>query len=154
VNSEELHDFYAAVGRFAVKWATLESELDLLILKTRFHQAPADRPAREQHQLSAKIHRARDQFNCLPALAPMRSGIDSLLDEIERLSPTRHDVVHGAVFEGPSSFLLASLLQPKGPRRPARRVTTKEVEELADEVWALAGRLLDLLEALPKGRYA
>src|SRR5271170_2824076 len=50
----------------------------------------------------------------ITTMASFKSRINLLLDEIDRLSTLRHDVIHGAIFEeeNSTSIILATLLQP------------------------------------------
>ena len=154
-DAEAFHDLHAAIGRFAVTWASLEMGLDLLILLMRRHEHAAQRESKEPHNLSNKIRRAKKQIKEINTVNAFRTEVLSLLGEMERLSHTRHDIVHGAamdmqVGETSVSVLMTRLFQPVGPRRPARRFDAAEIEHIADEIWSLGGRMLDVLEAIPR----
>ena len=78
----------------------------------------------------------------------------TLLDEIDALSDTRHDFVHGAMIEhriGRISVTatMGRILQPHGKkRRKPIKVTTKQITETADSVHQLADRMFDLVQEL------
>ena len=85
---DEYRDYHAAVGRFAVNWAILESELDLLILSARRHDVVAiNRPFDEPYNLAAKIKRARWRIANIPAMNLVRSRANLLLDGISGYRP-------------------------------------------------------------------
>jgi hypothetical protein len=148
LSQSKLRAFYAAVGRFVLTWAEVETYLDILVLQLN---RGAQRAV--PHQLIGKIKFVRN------ALEPNReephaAAALNLVAEIERLSSTRHDFIHGSrlghsVKRSVLSFKLGRLLQP--PDKPRRRpvtVTADEVEKTTDQLYELGGKMLDVLEAL------
>src|SRR5271154_1671611 len=82
--------FYAAVGRVAINWASLELLLDLLVLKGRLQLSGGQDWLK--HQLSEKISTVRAQI--LPRLAGELQGrLASIVNEVDRLSTVRHQLV-------------------------------------------------------------
>ena len=143
-----MQSLYAAVGRFVLTWADVETYLDLLVLKLR---QPTVR--RLSHQLSEKIEFVRTAIQSESA-APCAKDTRSLIDEIERLAETRHDYIHGSrighsIEQSVLSVTLGRLLQPpKKPRRKPVHVTAPEIEKTADHLYDLGGNMLDLLERI------
>jgi hypothetical protein len=138
--------FYAAIGRFVLTWAEVETYLDLLVLKLHH---PSDDVS---HQLSAKIKFVRKTLRS--ESVPASANILRVISEIEQLADTRHDYVHGAriklSFErSVLSITLGRLLQPRSQsrRRPVQ-VTAAEIEKVSDRLYELGGELLDVLESL------
>jgi hypothetical protein len=76
------------------------------------------------------------------------------MDEIDGLADTRHDYVHGSVAgrvirRSKLTVTLGSLLQPpKKPHRPPVKVTTVQIENLANRLHEIGDELLDLAEAV------
>jgi hypothetical protein len=148
---EALH---ASLGRFLLAWADLEVGVDLLVLSLRQAMSSEQRKARLPHQLAAKIAFLRDRVEVLVEPPKRQNAIKDLLLEVERLAVTRHDFVHGAAIDRrvgkvSATVTVARLLQPDGrPRRPPIRVTTAQINETADRVYALGDRLFDVVQAV------
>lgn len=147
--------FDAALGRFVRVWADLEVGLDLLALSLREKIAP-DRRRKISHQLSGKIEFVRQQTELLDPVQRWKPVIITLLDEIDAVSETRHDFVHGAIFRSHIgkpyvTVMMARILQPPSrKRRPPVNVTTKQLTETADFVFGLGDRMFDLVQALDR----
>lgn len=95
ITHSKLHAFYAAIGRFVMMWAELETYVDILLLKLR-----AGQPGRLPFQLNQKINLIRKALAGRNASDPLVREAIRIVDEIERLSDTRHDYVHGARMPG------------------------------------------------------
>lgn len=149
-----IKEFEATIGRFVLAWADMELGLDLLALSVRLIAAPAERKQKLPSQLSTKIEFIRKETRKHSSLGARQAVIDCLLNEIEALSETRHDFVHGAVIDhylsrSEITVTMARLLQPnKGPRRAPVKVTNDEIEKTSNRIHTLSESLLDLVEAL------
>jgi hypothetical protein len=140
--------FYAAVGHVAVNWAGIELLLDLLVLKGRLQLSGGDNWLK--HQLAEKISTVRTQI--LPRLAgELQSRLVRIVNEIERLSTIRNQLIHGAVIidrgiDDPDQIItFATMLQPrKKTRRPPLRAKISQLQDLAEEIDQLYGELLGL----------
>jgi hypothetical protein len=150
----KVEKFYSALGRFLVAWADLEVGIDLFVLSVRQNASPTLVGAKIPHQLAGKLHFARERIPKLAILQARKAEIATLLDEIDALSDTRHDFVHGAMIEhriGRISVTatMGRILQPHGKnRRKPIKVTTKQITETADSVHQLADRMFDLVQEL------
>ncbi len=134
-------EFYLALGRFVYQWGHLEIVLDLLLLQTSMEKRQPDELL--PHQLKDKIKRVRSYIRGTDREAEISTVLDEIWDDAE----TRHDFVHGGVWQhrvesGELTVTLARLLQPKKPqRRKAVTVTPSEIEAAADRVSQLVDRL-------------
>jgi hypothetical protein len=146
LTQKKIDAFHAAIGRFALTWAEVETYLDLLVLKLR------KPPKGVSHQLSAKIKFVRDALK--DESAPFAKTALRVIAEIEKLADTRHDYIHGgrighSVERHTLSMTLGRLLQPRWQdHRPPVRVTAADVEKVTDRLYEIGGELLDLLETL------
>jgi hypothetical protein len=82
-------EFCAAIGRFVLIWAHLETSLDLLLLK--IVKTP-ERRAKLPHQLREKIALIRSEIKKLTH--DQQIAITEVLDEISSYADSRHDFVH------------------------------------------------------------
>ena len=82
--------------------------------------------------------------------------IYKLIDEIQNLSETRHDYVHGAAMEYDVeqftlSVKMGRLLQPlKKPRRKLIKVTASQIRQISDRLHEIGGELLDLAAVIDR----
>lgn len=144
----KMRSLYAAIGRFTLTWADVETYLDVLVLKLR---QPTER--RLPHQLAEKIKFVRTAIQAERA-APYAKDARSLIDEIEALAETRHNYIHGSrighsVERSVLSVTLGRLLQPpKKARGKPVYVTAAEIEKTTDHLYELGGKMLDLLDQI------
>jgi hypothetical protein len=137
-----------AVGRFVLTWAEMEGYLDLLILVLWRNPRP---PGEIPHALSEKIKFVK---KLAPTYAGVAPELDTILIQIANHALKRHDYIHGAavshtIDERRLTVTFARLLQPpKKPRRKPVKTTIEEIDQLSDDVYELAGRLLDAAEAV------
>ena len=150
--------FHAALGEFIVLWAQLELGLDLLVLIARDTYARNQRPSKLPHQLSQKIRFIRRATDDLPSWDAHRAVINTFLDEIEAVAPTRHDFVHGAMIEHHEKrnimmVTIGRLLQPHNIQgRGSIKVTTTDVAKTANRIRELGDRTFDMAEMLNAAR--
>lgn len=147
ITQAKLDALYAAIGRFVLTWADVETYLDLLVLKLR-----TGLQDEMPHQLARKIKFARKRLQSLHIPA---AGVGlHLLEEIEQLADTRHDYIHGARIghsfrESKLTVTLGRLLQPPSrPRRKPVKMTAQEIEKTTDRLYDIGGEMLDVLEDL------
>jgi hypothetical protein len=148
---KKIDEFYASIGRFVLTWAEVELALDLLVLivrrlSLRSHIEP-------RHELSERIKFLRSEGATNSRLSAYRSIIERVIDEIQRLSDTRHDYVHGAAFNNAIEKQILDvtiwrLLQPSTPRRSPIKVSASLVKKTTDQLDVIGGKLLDLAEAI------
>ncbi len=136
--------FYLALGRFVLSWSELEMGLDVLVLIARGLTGRRDSVP---HQLSGKLRFIEQRLSAFSDAH--RDALTPLLTEIDGLTATRHDFVHGATFgfEPDRKGLVMTLwrlLQPRGQRREPIKVTARQVEKVADRVREITDELLDL----------
>ena len=92
-----LPTIYSAVGFLVVNWALVEHSLDTWSTVI-FHLAEGKRVNHQmQRNLGGKLEFLRRCFKRIGALAPYSEEALQLLTTAERLSLTRHFVVHGAL---------------------------------------------------------
>jgi hypothetical protein len=148
LSKKKIEIYYAALGRFVTVWAQVELFVDLLVVIL----AKPDLP----HQLSGKLSIIRKKLK--GSQSPHASTIMHLLDEIETLSDTRHDYVHGSIIGQVSArseltVTLARLLQPRNrPRRKPAKITAAQIHHTADRLHEIGRELLDLVEAVNHDR--
>jgi hypothetical protein len=147
----KIRSFHAAIGRFVLTWAEVETYLDLLVLKLR-------KPDQKlPHQLAGKIQFIRAALQTERGRGYEKEA-SKMIDEIEGLADTRHDYVHGSRigFSVERSVLhvkLGRLLQPTSkPRRKAVQVTAAEIENTTSRLYEVGGELLDLLESMVRSK--
>jgi hypothetical protein len=147
LSEKTIDGFHASIGRFVLTLAEVELGMDLLLIIVRSDIKP-------RHELSEKIRFLRSEGATNPILSAYRSIIERVIDEIESLSNTRHDYVHGASFKYAIEKQILNiatwgLLQPsKAPRRSPIKVTASLVDKTADQLEVIGGKLLDLAEAI------
>src|SRR5690348_11773432 len=95
LSAKKMEEFYAAIGKFVLTWASVELSLDLLVIVMR---AQSSDSSAVRHELSEKIKFIRSAA-ALRSLSAQRPAIYKLIDEIGNLSETRHDYVHGSAVE-------------------------------------------------------
>jgi hypothetical protein len=147
-SQKKLDDFQASIGRFVLTWAEVELDLDLLLLVVRRLSLRLENEPR--HELSEKMKFLRSEGATNPRLIAYRSTIERAIDEIQRLSGTRHDYVRLAAFEYAIrrqilNVTMWRLLQ--GSNKPLK-VTTTLVDKTAHQLDVIGGKLLDLAEAI------
>lgn len=149
LTKKKIDAFYAALGRFVSEWAEVEKFLDLIVLVLARKKKP-----KLPFQLSGKIETIRSELR--NSQSPHATTVMRLLDEVEALSETRHDYIHGSVMEhvvtrSTLTVALGRLLQPSHkPRRPLMRVTAAQISTTADRLREIGDALLDLGDALNK----
>lgn len=147
-SKKKIETYYASLGRFVTVWAQVELFVDLLVVIL----AKPDLP----HQLSRKLSIIRKKLKS--SQSPHASAIIQLLEEIETLSDTRHDYVHGSIIgqvatRSELTVTLARLLQPRSrPRRTPARITAAQIDRTAGRLHEIGEELLDLVEAVNNDR--
>jgi hypothetical protein len=107
----ELNTLFTAVGAVVIQWGQAEQTLDMIVAII-FRSYGGDRVRKKIPQpLSEKIKFIR---NCLEieAISPHKEELNNLANNFERLSNTRHDIIHGAVATfnaGEGSFQFSKL---------------------------------------------
>lgn len=87
------------IGFVVVQWGHCEQSLELLV-NTLFLQYGGNKlPKRNKmpRPLGAKISFVKECAARIPSLAPFRVEIETLVNDFEALTQTRHDLVHGAL---------------------------------------------------------
>ncbi len=144
LRKQRIETYYAALGRFVTLWAEVELFVDLLVVIL----AKPDLP----HQLSGKLSIIRKKLKC--SQSPQASAIKHLLDEVERLSDTRHDYIHGSIIgqvatRSELTVTLARLLQPRSrARRKPAKITAAQIHRTGDLLHEIGRELLDLVDAV------
>jgi hypothetical protein len=97
MDEPELEALYKAVGFFIIQRVSAEQSLDLAVaLLYREHGGNAI-AKKLPKPLEAKLKFVRRSLDSLPQLAPLRTIGLALAMEFERLSQSRHDLIHGAI---------------------------------------------------------
>jgi hypothetical protein len=95
----EVLSLYQAIGFIVIQWGQAEQSLDLLV--AAIYRGHGGRPFAKKRQipraLTDKLKFIRKCFRNIDALAPYRSEGNALLSELQRLSPIRNDLIHGAI---------------------------------------------------------
>jgi hypothetical protein len=144
LSKRKIEAYYTALGRFVTVWAEVEQYLDLLMIV----MAKPDLP----HQLSKKIATVRRKLKA--SHSPHASAILKLVDDIEALSDTRHDYIHGSIIghkvtRSNLTITLATFLQPrKKPRRKPTKVTAEQITDTTAQLYKIGGELLELVAAI------
>jgi hypothetical protein len=147
LTKRKLVSFYAAIGRFVLTWAEVETFLDLLVIVLRGSSQSLP------HQLSGKLRFVRVALQSETA-APYARDVLPLIDEIEALADTRHDYVHGSIIahaieQSALTVTMGRLLQPPSkPRRKPVAVTMVQITRTADRLHEIGDQLLDLVDRL------
>jgi hypothetical protein len=148
LSKRKIEAYYVALGRFVTVWAEVELFVDLLVVILAKPALP--------HQLSVKVSTIRKKLN--GSQLRNAKAIMALLDEIEALSDTRHDYIHGSIIghaltRTELTVTLARLLQPrKRPRRKPAKITVAQINSTANRLHQIGGELLDLVEAVNHDR--
>jgi hypothetical protein len=154
LTARKIEAFHAAIGRFMLTWASVEVGLDLLVIILSRKSTERLKPP---HQLNEKLKLIRRETRALAAT--YRVEIVRLLVEIDALSATRHDYVHGAVIgqaieRSILTITMARLLQPpKPPRRKPVKITAAQIVDTSNRLHEIGGRLLDLADVMNKQRH-
>jgi hypothetical protein len=139
--------FHAAVGMFVVSWGDLEHGLDFLVLLIR-RSSPARRHQKAPRQLSGKIDFIKEQIDSLAD----SNECTNLLDEIETLAETRHDLIHGAAmirrFDRNKPAVATFVRLFSRYQRPDRTMTTAEIIGIAERVGRLGDRVWNMVETV------
>jgi hypothetical protein len=140
----KMEAIYAALGRFVLAWADLESGIDLLFLNLRLRLPKGEEYYKPEFQLSAKIKIIR---RFLPKLR-LKRGRDAIiadvLVDVELIANTRHEYVHGAMIgrdveATPATATLSRILTPGGRIQAPVTVTAKKIRDTARDVRKIAG---------------
>jgi hypothetical protein len=94
---------FKTIGFIVVNWGHCEQSLELLV-STLFREYGGNKLPKVKKMpkpLSAKIAFVKECANHIPALAPFRTEIESLVCDFDALTQTRHDLVHGAITDTP-----------------------------------------------------
>ena len=147
----KMEAIYAALGRFVLAWADLESGIDLLFLNLRLRLPKSEEYYKPEFQLSAKIKIVR---RFLPKPLRLKRGraamIADVLVDVESVANTRHEYVHGAMIgrdveATPATATLSRVLTPGGRIQAPATVTAKKIRDTARDVRKIADRLWDLI---------
>jgi hypothetical protein len=139
--------FYAAVGTFVISWGDMEYGLNFLAHLIR-RLSPVQRSQRVPQQLCRKIDFVKERID---ALADANEWIN-LLDQIETIAETRHDLIHGAAIvrrfdrNKPAKVTFDRLFPSR--RQPDRTMTTEEIIEIAERVGRLGDRVWDMIDGI------
>ncbi|WP_425987980.1 hypothetical protein [Afipia sp. DC4300-2b1] len=152
---EEQNFFYKTIALLSICWAQIEVVLDYsnLFIITAFDTSETQLPI----SLKPKIAFFKKHFKEIPELEEYRERALKLVERINNLKETRHDIIHGVavkeVTKGIRQFIRhdykgKSLIQM--PKNYTLDQMTVKVEEIAD----LTGDLVEfLLEILRSGKF-
>lgn len=152
---EVTDEFYIAIGRATIAWATVEIPLDAIV-GILFMKAGSDKYAAEvPRSLSNKIEFCRKCFKNLSVVADARETALPLLTQITNLSKSRHDLIHGIVDNftpvRDGEIIIYRLVYEKTSARTERRKTSLgEIAAVIDQSVLLASQSCALLEHLRK----
>ncbi len=112
IPSDILPPIFFAVGELVLGWAFAEQNLDNMVT-IFFHGAGAKTEAELPVALNRKMKYLRKCLRTVPALASFRANAEQLIDEAEKLSDTRHTVIHGAISEYNSQIQVITFVKLK-----------------------------------------
>ena len=144
--ADEAH--FAAIGRLTISWAQIELGIDIVVIL--FHDGFGGHYIEKEvpWSLTRKIKFIRKCINQLEWLEPIGPRVLALLEDIEKTSEFRHDIVHGIVMEyteGSGEADMARLLRGQKPvAKKYFKVTTEQILREAVAAGKLAGRALKL----------
>lgn len=155
VQDADLHSLYRAVGAFIVNWGSAEMALDMAVaLLYREHGGRAiTKRKRIPKQLEVKLRFVRDCVSKIPALSAHKDLAEDMAQRFERLAPTRHDLVHGAIAdlvpEG-TVFAFAKLDHDEPDIHTLREFgfDAEHFPKLYDDVIAMGRAAIDFVQAL------
>lgn len=126
----DLESLFKAIGFVVVQWGHAEQTLDL-IANTLFRDFDGKRFAKRiPKMLETKLKFVRDCLSNTPSLDQFRPDCESLIDRFDRLSRTRHAIVHGAIesFSSKSSAFTFAKLGVDGDTHRVRQIAFDSVE--------------------------
>ena len=93
---DELDNLYRAVGFIVIQWGQAEQSLDMIVAII-FHDFGGNKVKKIPKMLKPKIDYLRESFNNISDISVHKEVANEILDEFEKLSEKRHDIIHGAV---------------------------------------------------------
>lgn len=151
--SKKDEEFFGAIGRLVVSWSSLEMALDAMIdLIHRGLGGNKLEPERPR-ALQRKLNYLRRYFKSLPGMEPSGlAGFLLLFKQIEDLSESRHDIIHGAVLENAEGSGEAKMLRflHKGGLLEHKNISTDTASILrsANEAMQLSNKTFGALNAM------
>ena len=94
---DDLEPLFKAVGFVVVQWGQAEQSLDLAVNTLYQDYANYNLAKRMPKMLEVKLQFIRNCINTVSELKPVKQNAESLLDDFERLSGIRHNLIHGAI---------------------------------------------------------
>lgn len=95
--NEDFNSLCTAIGFIVINWALAEQSLDLLVETIHRECAGKDIERNLPRAFSHKVRFLRKMFDKSVALQTFAEEGMKLLDRMESLAETRHDLVHGVV---------------------------------------------------------
>lgn len=145
--------FFASVGRLAVTWAFLETNIDMIVTVT-YREAGGDQIEDEMPRaLKRKLRYLTKVFTSSAQLADFRRRVMPILKVVAKESNVRHDIIHGSVKSLPSAWkdgIAMSRLIREGDliRERPFTVTPEDVNEASYRALTLARELLSVAQDL------
>ena len=99
IDEQALEKLYRPVGEMSMAWAASELALDFCVILVFSELGGRQHTRRTQSALAWKLRFLREMAEKLDELKPLRSPINTLCDDFERLSETRHAFTHGAALQ-------------------------------------------------------
>lgn len=145
-----------AIGRLAMAWAGLELMLDAQVAV--IYQLAGGRHLERElpKALNRRINFLRRCYRQIAALSGFSAKAAPLLDETDRLSETRHTVIHGAPAHcdpsGPSFIFVRMEVNKDKTMHKGNELSLtlgqivdcgRKSQGLADDFYSLANRLMD-----------
>lgn len=152
-NPFETEELAAAIGRLAIRWASLELALDLSMYDI-FHVRGGDSIEKElPRSLERKTRFLRAAVKKLPVLLQHQRRTSNLLDRVSKAAEFRHDVLHGVGFRylvpnSPEIAMTRLLREPTLFKAKQFAVTVEQINQEADETAKLAEEAFELFVAV------
>ncbi len=146
-----VHEFYEAIGRFALTWGRLEQHVDdLERMVLNIAEDSGSPPQPMVMALKPKLRTITDSFEQCPDLSHNTKAVGQLMSEIGVLGDDRHFLVHSIfrkfVDGPPPRIVLRHVPHHKGIMTVERgEFTVDQIRVLTSEVAKLHDRLVPIL---------
>jgi hypothetical protein len=148
-------EYYTALGKMTVAWASVEFPLELItgILFEHFDGRRFSK--RLPRPLERKIDFCSKCIESMPELEEFRGGMVQILDRTEELSDARHHMIHGLVDNStpvPEGMIIIRKLVAGQTEYglSARRTSLEDIARLTQEMTALGAAYSQATEWLVK----
>jgi hypothetical protein len=103
--------FFAAVGRYTISWAFLETAIDHMVFASHTWAGGNEIEPEMPWAIDRKIKFLRKSFKRLPGFQPFAVEGEMILNDAKKASDNRHDIIHGVITDHPEDATIVKMVR-------------------------------------------